>query len=94
MLNPYSHPLYALCTSTPKSQFRIGYSKNSYSEKQLEEMDLGSKENKAYAKKVQNLTQESLAQIKYIHAIDSQAVKEENEDFDSELWDVKLVESY
>ena len=57
-------------------------------------MDLGSKENKAYAKKLQNLTRESLDQLKYIHAIDSQAIKEENEDFDSELWDVKLVESY
>ena len=34
--------------------------KTSYSEKQLEEMNLGSKENKAYAKKVQNLTENPL----------------------------------
>ena len=57
-------------------------------------MDLGYKDNKVYAKKVQKLTREYLAQLKYIHAIDIQAKKEENEGFDSEFWDVKLVESH
>ena len=84
--------LYAPVHLNLNSELNI--STASYFEKQLEEMNLGSKENKAYAKKVQSLTRESLVQLKYIHAIDSQAIKEENEDFDSELWDVKLVEAY